>query len=118
MRNVVGEYDSAMVVCASEDEVEDLEEEDININNDDIKEEEDVAKIVALVTQCRGDMQKECMPFSQWNTAQEVVAKTKWVENAQSSFQERLNVIMADYMDEGDEEEEVGGGGGDDADMD
>ena len=29
LRNVVGEYDAAMVLCASKDEVEDLEEEDL-----------------------------------------------------------------------------------------
>jgi hypothetical protein len=104
LRNVVGEYDAAMVLCASKDEVEDLEEED-------------VTKIEKLVSNCRSDMKKECFPLSQWMATDDISSKIKWVQEAHETFQRNLGVIMAAYVDEDDENVEVDGGDAD-SDMD
>merc|ERR1712166_1500966 len=87
LRYGVGEYDSAMVVCASQEEVEDLEEED-------------AAKIMALVEKCRSAMQVECMPLDQWNTDSDIVDKTTWIAQARAAFQEELDGVMACYMED------------------
>ena len=104
LRDVVAEYDSAMLLCVSLEEVEDLEEED-------------AAKIVALVKSCRGELVSNIQPVSQWTSMETINGKTIWVQKARKDFQAGLDLVMADYLGEDEEEEDVGDDGPD-SDMD
>ena len=104
LRDVVAEYDSAMLLCVSLEEVEDLEEED-------------AAKIVALVKSCRAELVSNIQPVAQWKSMETINGKMTWVQKARKDFQIGLDLVMADYLGEDEEEEDVGDDGPD-SDMD
>jgi molecular chaperone DnaK (HSP70) len=105
LRDAVAEYDSAMLLCVSKEEVEDLEEED-------------VTKIQTLVRQCRDALSADVQPIAQWSgNVSKISEKMEWLKNARSEYEKVLNEIMADYLEDGEEDEEDNVGG-DDSDMD